>query len=589
MMFVRLNFFIYFLVLVPVYSGAAPFNVMKFQREKSFLTYKCLNPCRVKNPYTDEIFYTSCGHCMACLNAKSALYTSRVINETKQNKYSFYFTLTYSNRYVPRIIPSVQKYRFPNGLEIPKMFVHSNSDYFNGVAYRVAFAKDFSSEKPFILPPLQDDVLQTEADDVPRVGVVSRSDVQKFLKRLRTNIFRKYGNKEKFRYFITSEYGPRTFRPHYHGIIFTDSEAISADIVSLISESWPFDSPSRHKISLVGKGAGKYVASYCNSFADLPQILLHKSFRPFILQSKNPLIGYKTQSRKTVSERVFNGDFEDFRVSSDTGEFVRDTFPEQIVRKYFPKFPFSVGLSVNDRVLLCKQSTWQRFFNGEKSVLPLSFRNRLFKSINEEWYDKCCVSRLHGANLGRLLHDFYYPLYNAYRHAQINVRYMHRHYNMPLDYSCYVRLLGNIETKYFCIQMRKFYDQQNNFISAYPGYSWLRFYPNLIDTLPSNIRSMPYGEKWWYFKSSKLVLNPFGVDSDIELPADIYDENSGNLDQEKLHSYFFPKDAPYYHQKAESVSRYNQRLNFKKHNDSPYHIDDETLYDDLNCINPLNN
>lgn len=40
------------------------------------------------------------------------------------------------------------------------------------------------------------------------------SDVQKFLKRLRTN------SGQKFRYFAASEYGDRTQRPHYHLIIY---------------------------------------------------------------------------------------------------------------------------------------------------------------------------------------------------------------------------------------------------------------------------------------------------------------------------------------------------------------------------------
>ena len=49
---------------------------------------------------------------------------------------------------------------------------------------------------------------------------VNKPDVQNFIKRLR-NLKRDYGiTLPKFKYFICSEYGSRTYRPHYHGIIF---------------------------------------------------------------------------------------------------------------------------------------------------------------------------------------------------------------------------------------------------------------------------------------------------------------------------------------------------------------------------------
>lgn len=48
-------------------------------------------------------------------------------------------------------------------------------------------------------------------EEVPLEGVL-KSDVQNFIKRLR-----KYG---KLRYYAISEYGPSTYRPHYHLILF---------------------------------------------------------------------------------------------------------------------------------------------------------------------------------------------------------------------------------------------------------------------------------------------------------------------------------------------------------------------------------
>lgn len=52
-------------------------------------------------------------------------------------------------------------------------------------------------------------------------GIVCKRDIQLFLKRLR----KRDGN-NNIRYFICSEYGPQTFRPHYHCCIFNVGDFI---------------------------------------------------------------------------------------------------------------------------------------------------------------------------------------------------------------------------------------------------------------------------------------------------------------------------------------------------------------------------
>ncbi len=59
----------------------------------------------------------------------------------------------------------------------------------------------------------------TYNDECVSVGV-SKPDIQRFIKRFR-HLKRDYGiSIPKFKYFIASEYGSTTYRPHYHGIIF---------------------------------------------------------------------------------------------------------------------------------------------------------------------------------------------------------------------------------------------------------------------------------------------------------------------------------------------------------------------------------
>lgn len=554
---------------------------MKIKRSDKCLAFGCFNPQRIKNPYTGEIFYTSCNHCVACLNAKATKYSLRVENEVKQNKYSIYFTLTYSNYAIPRIIESVKTHVFENGCEVPRLFVNSNPDFVDGICQRVAFGRSLDPRKVIRFPIIQDDQLQSEFDDIPTTGVVSRSDIQKFLKRLRNRLNFRYEHQEdrKFRYFIASEYGPNTFRPHYHGILFTDSDRLATDFEELLRESWPFDNPDRHKVSFVEGGASAYVANYINSVADLPQILQTPAFRPFVLQSKNPLIGYKKEDRKAVRKRVYNSDFTEQRVDASTGAIVVSQYPKQVLDRFFCDFPFSFDLSVEDRVSLFSKENWSRFLGGDESCLPSDFVKRLKFSLGSFGYLNMLKERAFGMTLGKILKKYCYPVYHAYKCGWIECSRYCRYKGLPFDFSHYVRLLDSIKLCYFNFTMRKFYDAQNNFLTLSPTSSVVRFYPNVFDLVP---RFSPDSDVPFYYEFGK----------DVWLPSDIYawqytdwsgsSPCPGNLDDRKLWSYIFPHDSIYNSEKLKQLEIHRKKLMKKKHSDSKYHALDQNLYSDLN-------
>lgn len=91
---------------------------------------------------------------------------------------------------------------------------------------------------------------------------VCKKHVQNAIKRFRTSYFRANGKSAVFRYFVTSEYGPRTCRPHYHAIFFGLRKA---DVLPFL-EDW-FDRYGFYKADDV-KGdpnaVGRYVAKYCS-------------------------------------------------------------------------------------------------------------------------------------------------------------------------------------------------------------------------------------------------------------------------------------------------------------------------------------
>lgn len=63
---------------------------------------------------------------------------------------------------------------------------------------------------------------------------VRRADVLLFIRRIR----RRLGSRS-LRYYLVSEYGPKTFRPHYHGLFFLYTDVVlSVDLFRIFEEAW---------------------------------------------------------------------------------------------------------------------------------------------------------------------------------------------------------------------------------------------------------------------------------------------------------------------------------------------------------------
>lgn len=108
-----------------------------------------------------KVVKVPCGHCIECLRDKQNSWYVRLWSEF-QGKDCLFFTLTYRNDSVPFNVDE------------------DTGECFNTVCQR---------------------------------------HLQTAFKRFRTNFERKHGYKLDCKYFICSEYGPRSLRPHYHGII----------------------------------------------------------------------------------------------------------------------------------------------------------------------------------------------------------------------------------------------------------------------------------------------------------------------------------------------------------------------------------
>lgn len=198
----------------------------------------CLHPLVIQNPSNDQEYVARnpkilvpCGRCEACIISSANQWRVRLQIENQFAISAFFVTLTYDDDKIP-------------------------------------YAKCSNSFGETVVAP-----------------VVCKRDCQLFFKRLR-----KLYETSQIRYFLCSEYGPSTFRPHYHvlvfGIIppFDDHFKTRIQITKDIQKCW---SNGFVTVDDVTDGRISYVTKYLSCTTDLPEYLP----KPFRLMSRRPGLG----------------------------------------------------------------------------------------------------------------------------------------------------------------------------------------------------------------------------------------------------------------------------------------------------------
>lgn len=189
----------------------------------------CFRPIKIVNKSDriaanggKPILYVPCGQCDECLESKKKQYYVRTFAEYQDIQpfvdagqgLVYFDTLTYSNKYLPR---------------------------WHGI------------------------------------DVFNHRHIQLFLKRLRKNLASSgYNCENNLRYFICSEYGDTTQRPHYHVLFFLRFKIDVEKFWRFVRDSWPYGFNDRLKQKVVrgvlcrgakervvdGNGALRYVSGY---------------------------------------------------------------------------------------------------------------------------------------------------------------------------------------------------------------------------------------------------------------------------------------------------------------------------------------
>lgn len=350
---------------------------MKFSPDLLKAADCCQHRSFITNRYTGARIAVDCGQCDYCIYKRSQKASMRVKTAGSAFKYSFFVTLTYDNEHIPLFNCKVLHSEYEDvvgisgdihfGDEHHKYIPVSEYQCNDSSALRHIFFEQVQGTVPYDREikeyiPVRDNwflsmdairsfIGKTQAVDnadypasaqygldnlIPFLNYV---DVQNYIKRLRKHLSLKLGSYEPLHFYAVGEYGPVHFRPHFHLLLFTNSNQVSEVLRQCHDKSWKF---GRSDFQRAAGGAASYVSSYINSLSAAP--LLYRSCRAFKPRSRAS-IGFFEKGCDFVEgedpyaqieqkiDSVVNG-----RIYNFNGVSVRSTPPMSYIRTLLPRF-----------------------------------------------------------------------------------------------------------------------------------------------------------------------------------------------------------------------------------------------------------
>lgn len=337
----------------------------------------CQHRSFITNRYTGARIAVDCGQCDYCIHKRAKKASMRVKTAGSAFKYSYFVTLTYDNSHIPLMNCKVLHSEYEDaigisgdihyGIEhhqyIPVSEYQCDDNsmlrhiFFEQVQGTVPFDREIKEYVPvkdnwfLSMDAIRSFIHKTQAvdkTDYPASGQYGRDnlipflnyvDVQNYIKRLRKHLFQKLGSYETLHFYAVGEYGPVHFRPHYHLLLFTNSDEVAEVLRYCHDKSWKL---GRSDFQRSAGGASSYVASYVNSLSAAP--LLYRSCRAFrprsrasvgffekgcdFLEGEDPYAQIEQKIDSVVNGRVY-----DFN-----GISVRSTPPMSYIRTLLPRF-----------------------------------------------------------------------------------------------------------------------------------------------------------------------------------------------------------------------------------------------------------
>lgn len=509
---------------------------MKFSPDLLKTVDHCQHRSFITNKYTGARIAVDCGQCDYCIHKKAKKASMRVKTAGSAFKYSYFVTLTYDNEHIPLMSCSVlhSEYEDVVGISGDIHFGNEHHQYipvseykcddnsmlrhifFEQVQGTVPFDREIKEYVPvkdnwfLSMDAIRSFINKTQAvdkTDYPASAQYGRDnlipflnyvDVQNYIKRLRKHLSLKLGSYETLHFYAVGEYGPVHFRPHYHLLLFTNSDKVSEVLRYCHDKSWKL---GRSDFQRSAGGAGSYVASYVNSLCASP--LLYRSCRAFKPRSRAS-VGFFEKGCNFVEDEdpyaqieqkidsVVNG-----RVYNFNGVCVRSTPPMSYIRTLLPRF----SSARNDdsitiaRILCAVHRTPQRIarfgiIHYKDSVLSLV--NAYYKYLKVQniltdddkiiLHASRCLTRFCNSSSDVDIESYINKLYRLF----LYVHKFFRNWHLPLFGSDISAYSGRIM---FIIKTGIEYEKKADYESLRDAYGLRSQYPDISDcmfALPQN-------------------------------------------------------------------------------------------------------
>lgn len=319
-----------------------------------------------------ELNFYPCGKCVVCLNAKSYLLEQCTRYEADKCKYLLFGTLTYRNKDLPTL--EVVSEDRTDGTTLVSWI--SRTDRVTKFYQDDLFFERIVNNKEFYLRMFLYN--KSRLPERNCFGVLFYRDVQLFMKRLRRRIdyaFLKeycknncltiskltYEEKKeilrtvpRYRFLCVGEYGPKTFRPHYHLLFYCNSEWLQDKILGLFGEVWTY---GRTDIQLSYGQASSYVSSYLNSSLSLPPVIKDVTKRSVVHSS-----AYGWSAEKESFEDIREVTYERLAARSliYAGKSHELRLPVSFENSLFPR---TYGFSYSTDISLMRRYTSYRYLS----------------------------------------------------------------------------------------------------------------------------------------------------------------------------------------------------------------------------------
>jgi hypothetical protein len=510
---------------------------MKFSPDLLKAVDHCQHRSFITNKYTGARIAVDCGQCDYCIHKRAKKASMRVKTAGSAFKYSYFVTLTYDNAHIPLMNCTVlhSDYEDVVGISGDIHFGDEHHQYipvseyqcddnsmlrhifFEQVQGTVPYDREIKEYVPvkdnwfLSMDAIRSFIFKTQAVDktdypvsaqygrdnlIPFLNYV---DVQNYIKRLRKHLFQKLGSYETLHFYAVGEYGPVHFRPHYHLLLFTNSEKVSEVLRYCHDKSWKL---GRSDFQRAAGGAGSYVASYVNSLCSSP--LLYRSCRAFKPRSRAS-VGFFEKGCDFVEDEdpyaqieqkidsVVNG-----RIYNFNGVSVRSTPPMSYIRTLLPRFSSARnddGTAIA-RILCAVHSTPKRIARfgfidyKQSSVLSLvrsyyqylKVQNILTDDDKIILHASRCLTRFCNSSSDVDIESYINKLYRLF----LYVYKFFRNWHLPSFGSDVSAYSGRIM---FIIKTGIEYEKKANYESLRNAYNLRSQYPDISDcmfALPQN-------------------------------------------------------------------------------------------------------